>query len=124
MVNSNNHEVARSPELPATTNEWKTSLPLKRGVVYTWIVTALVDGEEVTAPAASESEMRFKVLEAKTLIELNRLEGRASSHLARGVWYARTGMLGEAEREFQLLVNDNPRSPLARKLPDTVRSWR
>jgi len=124
VVDPNNHEVAQSPEFPATVTEWKLSLPLKRGVVYTWIVTAVVKGEEVTSPAASEPEMRFKTLESEKLIELIRLKEHSSSHLARGVWYARAGMLGEAERELQLLVNDNPQSPLARKLLNDVRSWR
>lgn len=124
VVDSNNHEVARSPELPSTTTEWAPSVPLKRGIVYMWIVTAEVNGEEVTSPAASEPEMRFKVLEAEKLNELNRLRERSSLHLVRGVWYARAGMLGDAEREFQLLVKDNPQSPLARKLLNDVRSWR
>jgi len=33
-------------------------------------------------------------------------------------------MLAEAEREFQVLVNDNPDSQIAANLLRTVQSWR
>jgi hypothetical protein len=68
--------------------------------------------------------MKFKVLEAAKARQLRSLKSRANSHLALGVFYALEGILDEAEREFQLLVNDNPDSPIAAKLLRTVQSWR
>lgn len=124
VVDSNNHEVAKSSELPSTMTQWTPPVTLRRGIVYTWVVTAMVRGEEIMSPAASEPEMRFKVLEAEKLSELNRLKETSSSHLALGIWYARAGIFQEAEREFQLLVNNNPHSPLALKLLRDVQSWR
>jgi hypothetical protein len=57
--------------------------------------------------------------------ELRRLEEAApESHLARGVLYARAGLVAEAEAEFRKLVTLNPRSPVARKLLRSVATAR
>jgi hypothetical protein len=58
------------------------------------------------------------------LIRLEQLIGRVFSHFALGVFYAREGMLSEAEREFQTLVNDNPESQIEVTLLRAVQSWR
>jgi lipopolysaccharide biosynthesis regulator YciM len=41
-----------------------------------------------------------------------------------GVLYARAGMVDEAEREFQALVESNSNSSVARSLLLSVREWR
>jgi hypothetical protein len=46
------------------------------------------------------------------------------SHLALGIFYARAGMVEEAERELTALVRQNPKSQVARKLLRSVESWR
>jgi len=120
----NGNEAANSGPLAATITQWTPAKPLKRGMVYTWIVTATVNGEEITAPAPSEAEMRFKVLGKKEMGELAALKKQPSSHLALGIFYAREGMVAEAEREFQSLVKDNPDSSVLGKLLRSVRSWR
>ena len=43
--------------------------------------------------------MKFKILSANSAHELEQLK-KAKSHLAFGVFYAREGMIAEAEREF------------------------
>jgi hypothetical protein len=95
---------------------------LKRGKIYSWIVIATVNGREIITPPVTVPEAKFKVLEEEKVRELN-LTKRASSRLALGVFYAREGMLAEAEREFQMLVNNNPRSPIAKRLLSTIESW-
>jgi len=40
-----------------------------------------------------------------------------------GVPCARTGMIPEAESEFQILVRQNPRSLVAKKLLNQIQSW-
>jgi len=64
------------------------------------------------------------VLDEQRIGELNRLKQSANSHLARGVFYASVGMVTEAEREFQILVTENPRSAVALDLLRSVQSWR
>lgn len=123
VVDSNNHEVTRSSELPTATTQWMTPTPLKRGVVFTWIVTAIVNKEQVISPGASAPEMKFKVLEEEKVAEINRLK-RLNSHLALGVFYARVGMIKDAEREFELLFDENPQSPIAMKLLRSIQSWK
>lgn len=123
VVNLRGQVVAQSERLSAQVTQWKPSAPIKRGVIYTWVVSATVGEEEITAPAATEPEMRFKVLEEEKAKELRRLQ-QSPSHLALGIFYARAGMIDEAERELQLLAENNPHSAVAQKLLRTVRSWR
>lgn len=117
-------EVANSGQLPAGARAWTTSLPLKRGEIYSWVVVAMADGKAVAAPSPAAPEMKFKVLEESKWQELDRLKRAAGSHLALGIFYARAGMLAEAERELKQLVNDNPDSPLALKLLRSVQAQR
>ncbi len=105
------HEVARSEELPSERTEWILPKPLKRGEIYVWTVVAVVDDKEIISPGPSSSEMKFQVLSANNLQQLNKLK-KTRSHLALGVFYARVGLLTDAEREFQQLVRQNPKSRL------------
>ncbi len=116
-------EVAKSDELSLERTNWMSPRPLKRGEIYTWTVVALVDGNETVSPGPAAPEMKFQVLSARDLQHLNQLK-KTGSHLALGLFYARAGMISEAEREFQVLVKDNPRSPLAKKFLKEAQSWR
>ena len=84
-------------------------------------MTALVDGKKVVSPSASAPEMKFAVLSTADFQELSRLK-KSNSHLALGVFYAKVGLLNEAEREFERLVEINPQSELSRKLLQSVRT--
>jgi hypothetical protein len=44
-----------------------------------------------------------------------------NSHLTLGILYAQSGLLDDAEREFQALLRANPQSTLVRKLLRIVR---
>lgn len=116
--------VADSGELPAATTQWKLPASLKRGENYSWAVGAVVNGEEITAPSVTESEVRFRVLGNTEWRTLQQLKQTTNSHLALGVFYARNGLLAEAQHEFQQLVEGNPDSPQARKLLRLIQSWR
>lgn len=123
LLDSTGNTIVTSGELSPTETQWRTPTSLKRGEVFSWVVTALVDGNEIVSPAASAPEMKFAVLSTKDAQELTQLK-RTRSHLALGVFYARTGLLTEAEREFQQVVRLNPQSQLPRKLLRSVRSLR
>jgi hypothetical protein len=86
-------------------------------------VTALIDGKEIVSPSASAPEVKFAILSGNDLNELNQLK-KTDSHFALGVFYARVGLVSEAEREFQKLIQLNPQSELPRKLLQSVRSGR
>jgi len=86
-------------------------------------VTALIDGKEIVAPSASAPEVKFAILSSNDFNELNQLK-KSDSHLALGIFYARVGLLTEAEREFQKLIQLNPQSELPRKLLKSVRELR
>lgn len=121
VVDSNFQVVAESPQL--ATNEWKVDKPLPRGVNYSWQVTAVkADGNETISPTSPAPQARFRVIEQNAFEEIKRLENAGiKSHLARGVIYAKAGLLDEARTEFQTLLKENPRSPIARKLLNSVK---
>lgn len=123
VLDSKGNEIARSDELISTDTQWTAKTSLRRGEIFSWVVTGVVDGKEIISPAASTPEMKFAVLATKDLQELAQLE-KTRSHLALGVFYARAGLLREAEREFQQLAQLNPQSQLPRKLLRSVRSLR
>lgn len=114
------HQVAKSDDLPATTRNWKPPAQLKRGAIYTWTIRAV---NQAGQPSALTSQAKFKVLGEDKVRQLNQLKG-SRSHLALGLFYAREGMIDEAQRQFQILVKDNPRSPILKKLLRETQSWR
>ena len=117
------HQVAKSEDLSPDQGSWTPPKALNRGETYAWNVTAIVDGKEIVSPGGSASEMKFHILSASSVQELEQLK-RAGSHLALGVFYAREGMIPEAQHEFQLLEKQNPNSLLTKKLQKQILSWR
>lgn len=123
VLDANGNQVGQSEELSPTQTQWKAGASLRRGQIFSWVVTALVDGRKVVSPSASLPEMKFAVLSTADARELSGLK-KSDSHLALGVFYARAGLLDEAEREFQSLIKLNPDSELPRKLLQSVRNTR
>lgn len=123
VLDANGNQVGQSEELQPTQTQWKAPAPLRRGQIFSWVVTALMEGKRVVSPSASAPEMKFAVLSTADFKELTRLK-RSDSHLALGVFYARAGLLNEAEREFETLIKLNPQAELPRKLLQSVRSLR
>jgi hypothetical protein len=111
-----------SDQLSPNDTQWTPPEGLRRGKIYSWVVIATINGREVVSPPVSMPEAKFKVLEEGKARELNRLK-RANSHLALGVFYAREGMIVEAEKEFQILVDDNPQSPIAQRPLRIIELW-
>lgn len=123
ILDANSDQVAQSEELPPTQTQWKPPTPLRRGQIFSWVVTALIDGKEIVSPSASAPEVKFAILSGNDFNELNQLK-KSDSHLALGIFYARVGLVTEAEREFQKLIQLNPQSELPRKLLQSVRNLR
>jgi anti-sigma factor RsiW len=114
----NGNQIANSGQLPSDITQWKSAARLRRGIIYSWGVSASVSGEEVAA------RVSFKLLGGEKLGELAMLKDQYQSHLALGLFYIREGVLIEARREMELLVKDNPNSPVAAKLLRQSQSWR
>jgi hypothetical protein len=110
---------------PQTGTEWTIESPLVRGRVYSWHVSASVEGREVTSPEQPAPEAKFVVLDEAKSEELSRARrSYKDSHLTLGALYARAGLLDEAEREFRSALRAQPRSRTARKLLLSVRALR
>jgi anti-sigma factor RsiW len=108
-------KVAESPVLRQA--NWTPDRPLPRGPIYTWQLTARINGQQLRAPVPPASEARFQVLsqaEAEQLEEAQR--EHANSHLLLGILYARAGALDDAERELTALLAANPNSKVASEL--------
>jgi len=115
------HQVAKSEDLPAATQSWNPATSLKRGGIYTWTIRAVNKEGEASSLV---SQGKFKVLSQDKVRELNQLKTGSQSHLALGLFYAREGMVADAEREFGILMKENPNAPVLKKLLRDVRSWR
>jgi hypothetical protein len=122
ILDADGNQVGQSEELPPTQTQWKAP-PLRRGEVFSWAVTAMVDGKKIVSPSSSLPEVKFAVLSTEDTQELARLK-RSNSHLALAVFYARVGLLNEAEREFEALVKSNPQAELPRRLLESMRRSR
>jgi len=119
VYDSEFNEVARSESL--TTTDWTVPAPLKRGVTYSWQVTATTAEGAVQAPAPPAPLVRFRVVDARTAADVARArDAYSTSHLALGVVYARAGIVDAAEREFLALKSANPESRLAASLLASV----
>jgi hypothetical protein len=120
VYDSSLNEVAASG--PLTTTRWAMPTALARGRTYVWQVRAIKDGREVVAPPPAGSRVKFNVLEQAKVDEVERARrSHAKSHLVMGLVYAEAGLLDEAAREFDALLRDNPQSPVARRLLQSVR---
>jgi hypothetical protein len=109
---------------PQTATQWTTP-KLRRGMIYSWEVVAVRNGQEVRSPVAPAPRAQFKILEADKLLELiNLKKHRPISHLTLGLTYARFGLLVEAEGQLQILARENPNSPVAKRLLRSVQEWR
>jgi hypothetical protein len=112
-------EVARSEALSGTS--WTAPQPLPAGVDLTWHVIAETDAGEISSAGPDRAEAVFRVLTAKEAAEVE--AGAAHyrhSHLMRGLYYRRYGLLHDAGRELRALAEQNPDSPVARRLIDTI----
>jgi anti-sigma factor RsiW len=117
-------ELLKSP--PLTETRWRPERPLSRGQTFSWEVSALRDGDEISSvPQPPAPEARFRLLDAEKARELEAArKAHAGSHLTLGVLYAGAGLLDDAERELAALAAANPESALARGLLESVRARR
>jgi len=108
---------------PLKEPEWVIPIRLRPEVTYTWIVAALKESEERLAPAPP-SRAEFRIIGKRAHSKLKYELAQANSPGARGVLFAKAGMLDESERELSLQVRLTPHDQRSRNLLATVRSWR
>ena len=116
------NEVVESPAVKATA--WSPPAALERGKTYTWQVTAVKKGEEITSPVPPAPEALFKVLETEKAQEIEMAKQQNSPHLLMAILYARAGLLEEARKEAEILRAQNPDSPIASGLAGSLQNPR
>lgn len=120
---SHDEAIAESPLV--SSSEWRPLRPLPRGRLYSWQIKLPEEYSVKSGGDAPTPEWRFRVLSEESLRKVEAAERvKPSSHLAMGVVYARAGLLEEAEREFQILVESEPQNQTAQKLLQSVQGLR
>jgi hypothetical protein len=78
---------------------------------------AAPDGGSTTPSAAAFGLARFRVLDKDEAAALDRLlRSSGGSALAAGVFFARAGLLDDAEKELRAVLDANPDSPIAKSM--------
>ena len=102
---------------PINETQWTASHSLVRGDSYSWRLIVKRGEEDIIVPIPPHSPATFEVLSKASAREVGLAKRQyPDSRLVLGIVYQRTGMLEQAEKEFRLLREANPESPLARKL--------
>ncbi len=108
---------------PIVETQWLMPSHLERGVIYTWVVTALKDGNEVLAPTLP-ARAEFKIIDRSEWASIGGKIKSLHSGVARGVIYAKAGLLDEAEQELKTYIARHPEDGSAKKVLQTIKSWR
>jgi anti-sigma factor RsiW len=123
VLDENYNEVASSSLLKKT--GWIIPTTLQRGSNYVWQVAAVKGGKEFLTPVPPAPEAKFQILNADKLKKLESLlKDSGNSYLVAGTLYAENGLLDDAEREFNALLKENPESVVAKKLLQSLQSFR
>jgi hypothetical protein len=113
-----------SPRLPADTVEWRAESALEGGREYVWAIGIEREGVELVALAPGRGDVRFLILGAQERKAVEEWSRRIASPFARGVLYARAGMISEAEREWRRAAVGKEQAAEAQRMLNIVRSWR
>jgi hypothetical protein len=97
---------------------WSPPTPLERGRRYRWQVVAATAEGEIITPRPPAPAAEFLVLDGETSSRLAQLP---ASHAVRGILLASAGLLEEAEREFEVVLQRNPNSETAASLLRQIR---
>lgn len=115
------NEVASSGAIQTT--EWTPPRPLARGGIYSWQVTARVNGGELLAPTPPAPEAKFQVLAQSAADEIaSARQTLAGAHLALGLLYARVGLIEDAARELRAVPAAEASPDVVKKLIDQIES--
>ena len=115
--------IETSPKLTGTS--WKSALPLQRGKIYVWQVTAVKGSQQVVAPVPPAPEAKFAIIEPRILNELLAVESAGlGEHFKLGRAYARAGLLDDAEEEFRLVPAANPNYSQAQRFLTDLKALR
>lgn len=130
VVEDESHREVVQVDLPAPAESDPFFVPeapvLEPGAVYRWyVVAATSDGRRLQSPTRTMPPAKFRVLSATEAKELGRsIASAGASRLARGVVFARFGLLPEAEAELRALQASNPDSDVPDRLLRALRAAR
>ena len=105
------------PAADATTCQWvpAESTALSWGKRYRWYVAATIKDQEVDAPGIEQAQAKFALLSDEAMARLNALKkGVQDDHLLDGFLNLNSGLLDDAQREFEYLLADPGQSTNAK----------
>lgn len=106
-------QILLSPELEGEIDQWQLPAPLRRGSAWRAVLRIRLTADPLTR-LVSRPRL-FSILGERELAQLASLRARTSSHLARGLLYARWGLVSEARREIEMLEEQNRESLLIKR---------
>jgi len=112
IFDSSYNLVESSPKIESAS--WTVAVPLERGKVYSWQVTAFLDRQSVSAPQVPDPEARFEVLDAAGFEALSKT--KTAGHLASAIQFASMDLCEDALAEIEALKKENSNPVLAAKL--------
>jgi anti-sigma factor RsiW len=106
-----------SQSQPVSETSWQPDRPLPRGRTLNWQVKISPHKGATGRSTEPVAQAKFSILSQSALDKVEIVDRLStSSHLVRGITYAQAGLLVEAEREFHILLQQNPESLLVKKL--------
>jgi hypothetical protein len=105
---------------------WMPSMPLLRGTVLRWKVTAVdSQGNDIVFAPKPPVRVRFRILTPSQALRLEKqLHTYAHSPLLRGLLAVKAGQLDYAEQAFNILEQVNPGNSLPQELLKSVQDLR
>lgn len=109
---------------PVSATDWRSDVPLPRGVILTWDVLVESDLGSAIIPE-KEPRPAFRILSDVDYLRYQGLKLQFSeSHLVLGTFLLSEGLLDEALPHFEQLRQENPNSELPKRLILNLQSLR
>ncbi|QDT42539.1 hypothetical protein Pan241w_26240 [Gimesia alba] len=104
---------------------WTPNAELKRGTTYLWRVIAVTKSGELVSPPWNAPAGGFFLLDAKSVEKLTEMEqSLGSSRILKVALYSQFGMLADAEKLLEELLEANPKESLLEELYQNLVSKR
>ena len=112
-------EVAVSPPIVVDAKSsilaWSSEADLSPGKRYRWYVEAVTNGQQIDVPGIEDPPARFAILSQRELDHLNDLKkANRGDLLIDGLLELHTGLLDDAQDDFQSLLNEAGQTPAGR----------
>ena len=105
------------PEAKSSILAWSPQAPFSPSKRYRWYVAAVANGQETDVPGIEDPPAKFAILGGKELAHLNELKkANREDLLIDGLLELHTGLLDDAQADFQSLLEEANQTPEGKDL--------